>query len=149
MTTPPVQAASPARLYRVGEAMELLSLSRSVIYELIRSGRLRSVREGRSRRIPGSAIAEYIALLESEARLMARAHGKPVAELAVKPAAGGSAAGSGLRIRLVGLPDEVLAGAEALAGVFDLVEVSPAYPCRGASLNVRAYLQVRLKNPGT
>ncbi|MCP9983921.1 hypothetical protein [Actinomadura madurae] len=80
---------------------------------------------------------------------MARAHGKPVAELAVKPAAGGSAAGSGLRIRLVGLPDEVLAGAEALAGVFDLVEVSPAYPCRGASLNVRAYLQVRLKNPGT
>nr|WP_255220259.1 helix-turn-helix domain-containing protein [Actinomadura chibensis] len=55
-------------MYRVSEAMELLSLSRSVIYELIRSGRLRSVREGRSRRIPGSAIAEYIALLESEAR---------------------------------------------------------------------------------
>ncbi|MGW2308666.1 helix-turn-helix domain-containing protein [Actinomadura luteofluorescens] len=66
-TTDAAESASPARLYRVGEAMELLSLSRSVIYELIRSGRLRSVREGRSRRIPGSAIAEYIALLESEA----------------------------------------------------------------------------------
>ncbi|MEU8305020.1 helix-turn-helix domain-containing protein [Actinomadura sp. NPDC048955] len=66
-TTDVAKSASPARLYRVGEAMELLSLSRSVIYELIRSGRLRSVREGRSRRIPGSAIAEYIALLESEA----------------------------------------------------------------------------------
>ena len=66
-TTEAAESASPARLYRVGEAMELLSLSRSVIYELIRSGRLRSVREGRSRRIPGSAIAEYIALLESEA----------------------------------------------------------------------------------
>ncbi|WP_141580166.1 helix-turn-helix domain-containing protein [Actinomadura sp. WMMA1423] len=66
-TTDAAESASSARLYRVGEAMELLSLSRSVIYELIRSGRLRSVREGRSRRIPGSAIAEYIALLESEA----------------------------------------------------------------------------------
>jgi excisionase family DNA binding protein len=61
------ETAPSARLYRVSEAMELLSLSRSVIYELIRSGRLRSVQEGRSRRIPGSAIAEYIALLESEA----------------------------------------------------------------------------------
>ncbi|GAA2576811.1 helix-turn-helix domain-containing protein [Actinomadura fulvescens] len=60
-------AAPLVRLYRVSEAMELLSLSRSVIYELIRSGRLRSVCEGRSRRIPGSAIAEYIALLEREA----------------------------------------------------------------------------------
>ncbi len=66
-TSGAAEAGSLARLYRVSEAMELLSLSRSVIYELIRSGRLRSVREGRSRRIPGSAIAEYIALLESEA----------------------------------------------------------------------------------
>lgn len=56
------------QLYRVPEAMVVLSLSRSVIYELIRSGRLRSVTEGRSRLIPVSAIAEYVALLESEAR---------------------------------------------------------------------------------
>jgi excisionase family DNA binding protein len=56
------------RLYRVSEAVELLSLSRSVVYELIRSGRLGSVVEGRARRIPGSAIAEYVALLEREAR---------------------------------------------------------------------------------
>jgi excisionase family DNA binding protein len=48
--------------------MEVLSLGRSVIYELMRSGRLRSVTEGRSRLIPASAIAEYVALLESEAR---------------------------------------------------------------------------------
>lgn len=66
-TSDVAEAAPPARLYRVGAAMELLSLSRSVIYELIRSGQLRSVREGRPRRIPGSAIAEYIALLGSEA----------------------------------------------------------------------------------
>jgi arginase family enzyme len=78
---------------------------------------------------------------------MAGSHGKPVADPAVVPAAAGSVSGSGLRIRLVGLPEEVLAGAEALARVFDLVEVSPAYPCRGASRNVRAYLQARLKSP--
>ncbi|GAA5048066.1 excisionase family DNA binding protein [Thermocatellispora tengchongensis] len=56
------------RLYRVHEAMFLLSMSRSVIYELIRSGRLRSVTQGRTRLIPASAIAEYIDLLEQEAQ---------------------------------------------------------------------------------
>jgi excisionase family DNA binding protein len=54
-------------LYRVTEAMALLSIGRSVIYELLRSGRLRSVREGRTRLIPASAISEYVALLEQEA----------------------------------------------------------------------------------
>jgi excisionase family DNA binding protein len=58
--------AGDKQLYRVPEAMRLLSLSRTVIYELIRSGRLRSVTEGRARRIPASAISEYVALLESE-----------------------------------------------------------------------------------
>lgn len=56
------------QLYRIRDAMAVLSLSRSVIYEQIRSGRLRSVTQGRSRLIPASAIAEYVALLESEAR---------------------------------------------------------------------------------
>lgn len=55
------------RLLRVDEACRLLSMSRTVIYELIRSGRLRSVKQGRSRLIPASAIAEYVALLEREA----------------------------------------------------------------------------------
>ncbi|MFI7586268.1 helix-turn-helix domain-containing protein [Spongisporangium articulatum] len=54
-------------LYRVEEAMQLLRLSRTVIYELIRSGRLRSVKEGRARLIPASAIREYLSLLEREA----------------------------------------------------------------------------------
>lgn len=54
-------------LYEVPEVMAMLRLSRSVIYELIRSGRLRSVKQGRSRRIPARAIREYIALLEQEA----------------------------------------------------------------------------------
>ncbi|MEV5557417.1 helix-turn-helix domain-containing protein [Nonomuraea wenchangensis] len=64
--TPPLPARD-RRLYRVCEAMHLLSLSRSVIYELIRSGRLRSVTQGRTRLIPASAIEDYIALLEQEA----------------------------------------------------------------------------------
>ena len=55
------------QLLRVDDACRLLSLSRTVIYELIRSGRLRSVKQGRTRLVPASAIAEYIALLESEA----------------------------------------------------------------------------------
>jgi excisionase family DNA binding protein len=56
-------------LYRVSEAMTLLSTSRSVIYEEIRSGRLRSVKRGRNRLISASAIADYVALLEQEARV--------------------------------------------------------------------------------
>jgi excisionase family DNA binding protein len=62
-------ATLPSRqLYRVSEAMVVLSLSRSVIDELIRSGRLRSVTEGRARLIPAGAIAAYIDLLTTEAK---------------------------------------------------------------------------------
>ena len=59
---------TPKVLYRIPEAMRLLSLSRSVIYELIRCGRLRAVKEGRTRLIPQSAIIEYVALLETESQ---------------------------------------------------------------------------------
>lgn len=50
----------PPVLYRVDEAAEALRLSRSVIYELIRSGRLRTVKEGRRRLVPVTALAEYV-----------------------------------------------------------------------------------------
>jgi excisionase family DNA binding protein len=53
-------------LYRIPDVMTRLSLSRSVIYELIRAGRLRSVKEGRTRLVPATAIADYLALLERE-----------------------------------------------------------------------------------
>ena len=59
--------ANRKQLYRVADAMVILSMSRTAIYEQIRSGRLRSVTEGRSRLIPASAIADYVALLEQEA----------------------------------------------------------------------------------
>lgn len=55
-------------LFRVEDTARVLSLSRSVIYELIRAGRLRTVKQGRTRLVPQSAITEYIALLEREAR---------------------------------------------------------------------------------
>jgi len=59
---------SDLRLYDVPEVMAMLHLSRTVIYELIRSGRLRSVKQGRARRIPATAVRDYITLLEDEAK---------------------------------------------------------------------------------
>jgi excisionase family DNA binding protein len=64
-------AADPAlgrQLYKVTDAMVVLSISRSVIYEEIRFGRLRSVKRGRSRLISAAAISDYVALLERETR---------------------------------------------------------------------------------
>jgi excisionase family DNA binding protein len=55
----------PAVLYGVEEAAAALRLSRSVLYELSRSGQLRTVKQGHRRLVPVSALAEYIARLES------------------------------------------------------------------------------------
>jgi excisionase family DNA binding protein len=55
-------------LYRVEDMPRVFRLSRSRIYELIRAGRLRTVKEGRTRLVPQSAVTEYVALLEREAR---------------------------------------------------------------------------------
>jgi len=60
---------SSRHLYRIPEAMRLLSMSRSVIYEQIRAGRLRSVSQGRTRLIPATAIQEYVALLIRESEV--------------------------------------------------------------------------------
>ncbi|MEV0800075.1 helix-turn-helix domain-containing protein [Kribbella sp. NPDC050281] len=54
-------------MYRVEDVVTILNLSRSVVYELIRSGRLKTVKEGRSRRFPALAVSEYVALLMDEA----------------------------------------------------------------------------------
>lgn len=72
MTTPELSSLGsglPAGklLYRVPEAMTLLSISRTVIYEEIRSGRLRSVKRGCTRLIPAAALQDYLALLDQEA----------------------------------------------------------------------------------
>ena len=56
------------QLYRVKDAMRLLNLSRTVIYEQLRAGRLRSVQQGRARLITADAIRDYITLLKDEAK---------------------------------------------------------------------------------
>lgn len=66
--TAPTLDAPPRALYRIPETMRLLSLSRSVIYEQIRAGRLRTVTQGRTRLVPAAAITAYVTLLEQEAK---------------------------------------------------------------------------------
>ncbi|WP_459644601.1 excisionase family DNA-binding protein [Kineococcus sp. NUM-3379] len=65
---PEPPASVPTKLlYRPEEAAVLLSVSRSIVFELLRSGRLRSVKEGRTRLVPARALHEYVVLLEQEA----------------------------------------------------------------------------------
>jgi excisionase family DNA binding protein len=54
------------QLYTIEETATMLRLGRTKVFDLLRNGRLRSVQEGRARRIPPRAIADYIALLERE-----------------------------------------------------------------------------------
>lgn len=69
MTDSTVAPLVPTRaLYTVAEAVVLLNMSRSQVYELIRLGRLGTVCEGRSRRVPADAITEYVNLLKMEAK---------------------------------------------------------------------------------
>ena len=51
-------------LYDVEEAATALRLSRSVLYELIRSGQLRTVKQGRRRLVPIAALVDYVSSLE-------------------------------------------------------------------------------------
>jgi excisionase family DNA binding protein len=67
MTVNRTGGESEQLLYRVCQAGEVLSLSRSVVFDLMRMGRLRSVKEGRTRLIPLSALRDYVELLEQEA----------------------------------------------------------------------------------
>jgi excisionase family DNA binding protein len=56
----PAPADLPDRLLSVDEAAGALSIGRSLVYDLIGAGRLRSVKVGRRRLIPSGAIADYI-----------------------------------------------------------------------------------------
>ena len=48
-------------LFTVRETAEMLAMSRSRVYELMASGRLGSVKIGRSRRVPMAAIERFAA----------------------------------------------------------------------------------------
>jgi excisionase family DNA binding protein len=52
-------------LLRPQEAAEALGVSRTTVFELIRSGALRSVKIGAARRVSATALAEYVAALEA------------------------------------------------------------------------------------
>jgi excisionase family DNA binding protein len=59
--------AASRLLYRVSEAAVVLSLSRAKVYELIKSGALRSVRVGGARRITAADLEIFVASLGKEA----------------------------------------------------------------------------------
>lgn len=54
----------PVVLLSVPEAATALGLSKTMLDELIRSKRLRTVKQGRRRLVPVAALAEYVADLE-------------------------------------------------------------------------------------
>lgn len=60
------QAPDPV-MYKIPEVMLMLRMSRRLIYEQIRAGRLRIVKQGRATFVTAAAIRDYVALLELEA----------------------------------------------------------------------------------
>lgn len=60
-------AAKDEELFTPGQAGGRLKLGKTKTNELIRTGEIRSVKIGRSRRIPASALREYIERLQREA----------------------------------------------------------------------------------
>lgn len=55
------------RLYRADDLTEVLGLGLTTVKELIRSGRIKSVREGRARLVPAESIDDYVNQLKQEA----------------------------------------------------------------------------------
>lgn len=53
------------RVFSVVEAVAVLGISRSKVYEFIAAGEIRSIRIGRLRKIPVAAIDEFIASRET------------------------------------------------------------------------------------
>ena len=67
MKTRRVEGELPVLLVRPEDAARVLGVGRTKVYELMRSGALRSVRVGGLRRIPVAALDEFVARLEAEA----------------------------------------------------------------------------------
>jgi excisionase family DNA binding protein len=62
------KGSEPRLLLRIEEAAERLGIGRSLMYELVLSGKVESVRLGRLRRIPEECLREHVDRLRSEAR---------------------------------------------------------------------------------
>ena len=67
MTTKAAEDGLPVLLVRPEDAAHVLGVGRTKVYELMRSGELRSVRVGGLRRVPVTALAEFVARLEADA----------------------------------------------------------------------------------
>lgn len=65
---PAMESTNEALLVTVADGMRLLSVGRNAIWNLINSGELRSVKIGRSRRIPRTEIEAYVARLSETQR---------------------------------------------------------------------------------
>ena len=57
----------PVLLVGPEDVTRVLGIGRTKVYELIRSGALRSVRVGGLRRVPVAALDEFVARLETDA----------------------------------------------------------------------------------
>ena len=60
--------SEPRLLLKIEEAAQRLGIGRSLMYELVLSGKVESVRLGRLRRIPEECLREHVDRLRSEAR---------------------------------------------------------------------------------
>jgi predicted DNA-binding transcriptional regulator AlpA len=67
MTTATARHAPDPVLYKIPEVMAMLRMSRQVVYDQIRAGRLRIVKQGRATFVTAAAISAYVKLLEQEA----------------------------------------------------------------------------------
>ena len=67
MTTEAAGSGLPVLLVRPEDAARMLGVGRTKVYELMRSGALRSVRFDGLRRIPVAALVEFVARLEADA----------------------------------------------------------------------------------
>lgn len=63
------QSQFPALLLRPEDVAAVLGIGRTKVYELMRSRMLRSVKIGGLRRIPATAVAEFVARLEEQERV--------------------------------------------------------------------------------
>lgn len=65
---PAPERAEPRLMLTVEEAARRLAISRTIVYEFLRSGQLESVKLGRIRRIPTVALDEFVARLREDGR---------------------------------------------------------------------------------
>ncbi len=67
-STPKLSDTHLALLLTVGEVQQQTKLSRSRIYELMADGSIRSVKIGRSRRVPHQALLEFVESLTTDSQ---------------------------------------------------------------------------------